>query len=213
MNGDNYTQLTLSDILEERPFTHPDHVSAELAILRSMVQSLCQTMEQLQSISPESRPIIQFHPEPHGRMQRIVLNRPKKLLRRNQLVVVGFFGQKRGDVEMLPLRNRLDKELIGEFPQHRDLLSYSTLEFLNGNFGNLILFTNEQAKSQWRVSRAHAEAVETLAPRYYRSVRLYNGILPGGILASETLHLTRVMYYDYEEMPPWLGLRAISEYA
>jgi hypothetical protein len=80
----------------------------------------------------------------------------------------------------------------------------------NGDYGNLVLFTDEKARDHWSTSQAHAQAVRSLAPSYYLSVRIYNGRLPDGIINSSKLHLTRAKYYDYCSQPMWRAVREIA---
>ncbi len=85
------------------------------------------------------------------------------------------------------------------------------MALISGNYSNLVLFAHEDAKVRWSRSKAHHQAVSALAPNYYRSIRLYNGILPQGIRHSASLRLGRVKYFDYGHDPCWRAVREFSE--
>ena len=78
----------------------------------------------------------------------------------------------------------MDDELIGEFPAHPGVLSYSSLELDDGDWGNLILLDGDGARQRWREGERHAYAARELAPRHYTDVRLHQGVLPGGVGAG-----------------------------
>ena len=121
--------------------------------------------------------------EATGRLHRAILFDARRLGDGRELVWVGFFGVKRPDVDRAPLY-RMDDELIRELPAHPGILSYSSLELADGNWGNLILLDGDEAREHWRTSERHAHAARELAPRHYEHVRLHQGVLPGGARAG-----------------------------
>ena len=198
--------LSPADILAERPFTHPDFALVELKILRYMVDRLGLALE---SFPPGERvPYLIKLSEADGRPHRLAINQPEKLRQGPHLAVVGFFGQRRNS-DLAALIDQLDKILVAELSQHLGLLSYCTLLLENGDFGNLVLFEDAVAQSHWSAGQTHARAVQ-LSPGYYHSVRIYNGELPGGFKAGQTLYLTQARYYDYQSDSPWQGVRGIK---
>jgi hypothetical protein len=80
----------------------------------------------------------------------------------------------------------------------------------NGDFGNLVLLSNEEAKTKWMQGKIHNRAVE-LSPDYYQYVRINNGVLPEGIMKPDLLQITRVKYYDYSEDPSWKAVRKLTQ--
>ncbi len=202
----NIIHLSPTDIINERPFTHPAHILAEMKILRTMIDRLCLVIENHPIQTPLSYPVIVS--EPDGRSHRLALIHPERLRQPGALVAVGFFGQRRSGVFSAPV-DEMDAILVAELVEYPGLLSYGTLALRDGNFGNLILFENLRAKNHWSGGKIHARAV-TLAPDYYYSVRIYNGILPDGITASSTLRLTEVKYFDYQSQPLWRATRKLE---
>jgi hypothetical protein len=123
--------------------------------------------------------------------------------------VVGFFGQKRPAADVRPLI-KADKLFEYEFNNHSGLLSLSTVRLADGDFGNLVLFTDPEAKDNWNYSDLHYQLVSEISPPYYKSVRLNNAVLPEGLAAPGDLRLTRVKYLDYNTDPPWRAVRSFN---
>ena len=121
--------------------------------------------------------------ETDGRAHRAIVCDTRRLGDGRDLAWVGFFAVRRRDVDPAPLAVR-DDELIQEFPGHPGILSYSSLELGDGDWGNLILLDGDEAREHWRVSERHAAAARDLAPRHYTDVRLHQGALPGGVRAG-----------------------------
>lgn len=199
--------LDPTDIIASRPFTHPDHTRADMDVLRYLTDQLCLVIAQPRLYTGRPFPVVLNRPEANGRKKRLVIVRPQPLQADGPLMIVGFFGHKRRRADPTPL-DPMDEILIEELPQHPGLLSYNTLELKSGNFGNLVIFADAAAKKHWSKSKSHDQAVR-LAPDYYASIRIYNGLLPHGIRVSRTLSLTSVKYYDYGHKPPWRAERKI----
>jgi hypothetical protein len=204
----NVVELEKTDIVQQRPFTNPGHTSRERALMCQMVDRLRSVVAPPDLHVDAPNPLVLLEQEPDGRPHRVVVTAPERLADLVPLTVVGFFGQKRSEVDLTAL-DAADEMLIADFPRHPDVLSYSSLELGDGDCGNLVLLARPEAKSQWSHWEAHARAVREIAPQVYRSVRLYNGELPNGIAASDALRLTCVKYYDYRCSPFWRGVRWI----
>ena len=46
-----------------------------------------------------------------------------------------------------------------------------------------------------------------VAPAIYSSVRLHNGVLPGGLLSGADPVLVRTKYFDFQSEWPWQAVR------
>ncbi len=103
-----------------------------------------------------------------------------------------------------------DDELILEFPWHPGILSYSSLEFRDGNWGNLIVVDPPEARDHWRTSDKHAWAARELAPRHYTVVRLHHGVFPGGLRSGRDPVLARTRYLDFQGPEPWRAERELA---
>ena len=205
----DYIRLDWSDLVPDRPFTNPDHNVEDLVHLQYMIEKLRQLLSQAEAIPAEPRPYVLYLAEVGGRRHRIAIARPKELLSRDELAVVGFCGNKWPEADRAPL-DRVDTELVDEFRQHPHLLSYSSLEVEDGNWRNLVLFGHPQGIGQWAISLKHAAAAQTLAPQYYRNVRLHNGVLPGGLISGNEINLSRTKYYDYQDQTLWWAVRELQ---
>lgn len=210
MRNEPVVTLQPADVLQNRPFTHPNHIVGDVNSLRYMVDQLCMLMERPHLYENSPRPIVVHQPPGDQWTYRLVIVRPEELRAERQLTFVGFLGQRRQGADQ-ELAHEFDRALVAEIPDYPGLLSYSTMALISGNYSNLVLFTDPSAKQQWSRSQAHAQAVNRLAPNYYHSVRLYNGILPRGIHGSRDLHLKRVKYYDYRDDPWWHAVREFPE--
>lgn len=199
-------RLNPQDIVAERPFTHPTQVAKDLITLRHMANELSRILENPHYPAQRNSPFTLLQPNPAEWTHRLIITQPEQLLAASQLTIVGFLSIKRRDASVALIQD-YDKILVAELPQYPDLLSYSTIAHSSGDYSNLVVFARPEGRTHWSTSRAHAEAVHQLSPNYYTSVRLYNGVLPNGIMASEQLTVTAVKYFDYQSTPPWDAIR------
>jgi hypothetical protein len=200
------TILSAAETVPGRPFSDPRHSLEDLATLRAMAQQLVDVYDDpvVCDFTPGSRPVCQS--DKQKRFFRIYYIQPVLLFELKNLTVVGFFGQKRPHADIKPLLDA-DKAFEKTFHDHPGLLSLSTVRLPGGDFGNLVLFTDSEAKDHWNYSPLHHDIVAKISPPYYRSVRINNGILPDGLNAPQELYLERTRYIDYESDPPWRALR------
>jgi hypothetical protein len=196
------------EIIEDRPFTDPANTVEDLARLQYILAKLQILLQRPDPLPVQPNPLIVHLPEPGERRLRLILSQPKALLGSEELVVVGFCGQKQSEANRA-LLNGVDAELIAEFPEHPHLLCYGSLELEGGDWCNLVLFDHIRGISHWTRSGKHGYAAIELAPQYYRSVRLHHAFLPGGLLAGQALSLTRTKYYDYQGGTIWWAIREL----
>lgn len=206
---ENVVQLSPTDILAERPFTHPTHIPGDLSTLRYMARQLCLTLQNPHMPTDLPQTILFNMPGQSSWIHRQVLANPHHFKTINLIHVVGFFGQSRSQAD-IELAQEFDKTLMKEIPQHDGLISYSTMLLQDRNFANLVLFTSETAQMGWSRSEAHGKAVYELSPNYYHSIRIYNGRLPNGIQQSDALALHKARYFDYDQAPVWRGVRTLG---
>ncbi len=202
--------LSPTQMVPERPFVDPENSEEDLATMRDMAHQLVDTYDDpvLCDFVPGKRAICQS--DPKGRHFRIYYIRPALLFSAKNLTVVGFFGNARPAANIRPLI-RADKRFENEFHNHPGLLSLSTVRMPNGNFGNLVLFTNTEAKDNWNHNKVHWETVARISPPYYESIRLNNAVLPHGLDDPDELELVRVKYLDYSSDTPWRAVRDLNQ--
>ena len=201
--------LSSTDRVLGRPFTDAENSDADLERLQRMVRQLVDTYDDpvVCDFAPGKRPVCES--DPQGRHFRIYYVQPNRLFTAENLTVVGFFGEKQPDADIKPLL-AADKRFESEFHKHRGLLSLSTVRIANGNFANLVLFTDPDAKDHWNRAPIHRDTVAEISPPYYSTIRLSNGVLPHGVGAPEELIIERVKYIDYSSQPPWRAVRDLT---
>jgi hypothetical protein len=192
-----------------RGFTAPAHTAGDLAAVGRMLDTVRREVARAAGPPADPRPRVLEGREADGRAHRTIVCDARRLGAGRDLTWVGFFAEKRRDRDPSPL-TVMDDELIREFPAHPDILSYSSLELANGDWGNLILLAGDAAREHWRVSERHAFAARELAPRHYMHVRLHLGLLPGGVLGGRPPVLSRTRYYDYQDDATWRAERALA---
>lgn len=203
---DDCVQLAPRETAAGRGFTDPAQTTGDLAAVGHMLDELRRRMASALTLPAGPRPLVIEGREADGRTHRTIVCDERRLGDGRDLAWVGFFGVKRRDVDSAPLTVR-DEELIREFPDHPGILSYSSFELGDGDWGNLILLDGDEAREHWRVSERHAHAVRELAPRHYTDVRLHQGVLPGGVRAAGAPVLRRTKYYDYRGGVTWRAER------
>jgi hypothetical protein len=203
---DDCVRLGPRETAAGRRFTDPAQTDLDLLAVRLMLGEVRRRVAQAAALPASPRPLVLEGCEADGRVHRAILCDEGRLGDGRDLTWVGFFGVKRRDRDSTPL-TVMDDELIGEFPAHPGVLSYSSLEFSNGDWGNLILLDRDAAAEQWRDGERHAYAVRELAPRHYTDVRLHRGVLPGGVRAGREPVLRRTKYYDYRDRVTWRAER------
>lgn len=205
---DECMRLGPSETAAGRDFTDPAQVSRDLAAVDVMLAAVRRALATGAGRWDEPRPRVLTLPGLDGRAHRAIVCDAERLGDGRDLAWVGFFGVKRRDRDPTAL-TAMDDELIGEFPAHRGVLSYSSLELADGDWGNLILLDGDAARERWREGERHAYAARELAPRHYAVVRLHQGVLPGGVEAGREPALRRTKYFDYRPAVTWRAEREL----
>jgi hypothetical protein len=204
---DDCARLGPRDTAAGRGFTDPGATAPDLAASSRMLAEIQHQVRRGAEGPARARPVVVERREATGRLHRAILFDERRLGDGRELVWVGFFGVKRPDVDSAPLTD-MDDALVRALPAgHPDILSYSSLELADGNWGNLILLDGDEAREHWRTSERHAYAARELAPRHYEHVRLHQGVLPGGARPESALVLRRTKYYDYRKGVTWRAER------
>lgn len=201
--------LAETERVSGRPFSDVEQTAVDVERLKRMVHQLVDTYDDpvVCDFVPGKRPVCQS--DPQGRHFRIYYVQPELLFSGTDLTVVGFFGEKRPGADIRPLLDA-DKRFEAEFPKHRGLLSLSTVRMTDGNFANLVLFTDPESKDHWNNAPIHRDTVARVSPPYYSTVRISNGILPAGLDDPDDLVIETVKYFDYGTTPPWRAVRRLG---
>ena len=204
---DDCVRLGPRETAADRGFTDPAHTTGDLAAVGLMLAAIRRAVA-APGLPGGPRPLVLEPPGLEGRAHRAIVCDERRLGAGRDLAWVGFFAVKRRDRDGAPL-TVMDDELITEFPAHPGILSYSSLELADGDWGNLILLDGDAARAQWRDGERHAYAARELAPRHYTDVRLHQGVLPGGVRAGREPILRCTKYYDYRAGATWRAEREV----
>ena len=149
--------LGTDELVTDRPFTRTDHISTDREVLVHMAKQARLILErQLDSLGESE---IIFIDEPDGRYHRFFVPRPKVLSQAKNIYFVGFFSHKQEGAAPDHFGD-LDDQLVEQIPTHQEILSYSTMALPNGDFGNLVLISDEEVKLKWMQGKIHSRAVE-----------------------------------------------------
>lgn len=195
--------------IENKPFTDLNHSTKDLARLKMMTQQLVDFYERSEYRVSSKSKVPVFRSGSKDSEFKIYYIQPEQLFNLKNLMVVGFFGHRRKNAAIAPLI-QADKQFEKVFNNFDGLLSLSTARLPSGDFANLVLFKDDEAKDQWHFNLLHYDTVTKISPPYYESIRLNNGILPKGVRAPGLLRLTKVRYLDYTVSPHWRAVRKIE---
>lgn len=185
-------------------FASTEHTVRDLSTMNRMLARLRRHVAECAPISQPRHDHIADDVEEH----LIVLPRPQSIDAADDLVVVGFFGQARSDVDHSPILS-LEADLIGEMSGADGIVAYYNAHVPGDGWGNLVLFTTDAAKERWGRGPLHDHAIGR-SPIHYHSIRLHNGELPCGLPGDAVISLTSTKYLDYSMVPAWRAVRRLE---
>ena len=191
-----------------RPFTAVELLDADVGILRGMLRDLRRVLEESDSGDREFESLQRIVWRVDGLTRRLLICDEKKLRNHLALCVVGFFAERRRDIDVSPLEEA-NTAIIGEFAKYPGILSYSSVELADGHWGNLVLHDDPIDKDYWRRSELHVSAVETLSPAHYKNVRIQNARLTDYLMGHPTFKITKTKYFDYSGDDGWRAERTL----
>jgi hypothetical protein len=202
-------QLMPDQSVRGRPFTSPKLYERDLQILAYMLEDTRGLMGELYEGAISIVPYEPINWMVHGLGRRTVICDPMRLGERQEICVVGFFGERQivGDRTAL---EAADAAVLLEFRDYPGILSYSSMELADGNWANLVLHAAPVDREYWRGSATHARAVAELAPLHYRTVRIHNGTLAGGLNGGRSIRIGRTKYWDYRKPTVWQAIRDLA---
>lgn len=205
----NLVQLTTTAVEPERPFSDVDNSREDLAAMRYMAERLRAVLSETATAPEQAFPLTIELTHDDRRQLRIVINQWSALTDGEDIQVVGFFGQRREEVDPMidADKDTIDDELIQEFPSYPGVLSYSSLEMPSGEYGNLVLLRGAEAAGHWMTSARHSYATRVIAPKFYCTIRLHNAAIAGGLGSNNDIVMQRTKYYDFRGDWPWLAVR------
>jgi hypothetical protein len=202
----DFTHLNSDDELPDRPFTDLRFNYEDSWAMNLMSHRLRDLVNDPDGLPDEPRPLIIERTESDGRYLRAVICSTHRQLLGNDITVVGFFGQRRLHSGRTDVTS-VDEKLVRELSFFAPAVAYLSMQLDDKDYGNLVLLRSDSARETWRESATHQYAVTELAPAFYATVRLHNGLLPGGILRDDPrVQLTSTKYFDFQQ-ELWCGLR------
>ncbi|MDW3220269.1 MAG: hypothetical protein R8F63_16795 [Acidimicrobiales bacterium] len=201
-------RLGPNDEVDGHPITDLDHYEGDIALLNYLLQDLRALIRQAGRDDTifEPRQVITW--EVHGLARRTVICDPAGLADSADVHMVGFFGDRRADADQ-PAIDTSEMALINEFADYPGILSYSSVELVDGYWANLVVHREPQDREAWRGSPVHQDAVERIAPTAYHGVRIHNGCIMGGVVGQHTVVIEITKYWDYDVSPTWHAIRVL----
>ncbi len=208
----NSLRLGQDEVVEERPFSSPDHIVIDKVVLRTMIDEIHRHMFQIQG-SQEAK-YAYFFPTESRWQKRLLLLQPEELTEQDDVVIVGFFGKISADAspEVKDQILTIGKTLCQQLWQIPEILAYSTWLLADElNYANLVVLKSEDAIAQWRHTTPHIKAKDILSPQYYDCVRIYNGRCHFDPHQDRrVINFMRVKYWDYRVSPTWHAVRDLE---
>jgi hypothetical protein len=203
MNESN--QLYTHNELDSGSYAVINKGKVDLVVLKYMAQRVRTMLCLLDTSVSMAVPLLHIVPERHGRMHRMVFYEPDVACFARIVIFVGFVSKKQANLSQAVNDDiqLVDKMLVAELADSPGLLSYSSLELRNGNWYNLVLLSDADAKKHIRNADTHVYAAYQLAPRYYEWIRLHSGVMPDGLAPVElVLQKTRYFVFQRTQLQP-----------
>lgn len=191
-----------------RPFTSVDLTGRDMSIL---LELLADVRGVLREVDGGTRTIERYQKlawKVDGLTHRLIICDEAGLRHRERTCVVGFFGERRTDLDPGPLEEA-NTAMVAEFTRYPGILSYSSVELPGGHWANLVLHDDPIDREYWRRSKLHVKAAALLSPIYYRNVRIHNAELSDGLTDMPRIVLERTKYYDFEGDVEWRAQREL----
>jgi len=198
-------ELRVDEIVDEHPCTDISLYSPDLDLLAYMLQDV---RSLIRAADVGRIELIAHEPklwDVHGLRRRTVVCEPTVIRGRDRVCVVGFFAERREQIDY-PALDELELQLLLEFRRFPGILSYSSIELANDFWANLVIHSVPGDTEAWRGSSAHARAVD-VSPGLYSAIRIHNGHLDGGVPGNRAIEIDRTKYWDYDHEPVWQAVR------
>lgn len=208
--SESVRRLAYDQIVPSRSFADPAWSERDRSILQGMTADLRRMLRE-QEPSDLAGGLDIFHVAAEdGIVQRVVVVDRSGLMETQPLTVVGFFGLRREGAD-IQVTQQIDAALLEQFTAEPDLLSYSSRQLPDSQWCNLVLFRSPEGIEHWSANPLHRKAAQDISPRYYDSIRLHNGWLPGGLWGGEPIRLARTKYYDFRGQQFWQAVREFRQ--
>lgn len=201
--------LRADEVVVGRPFTAVDMTKRDRKVLNRMLSDVRMIVAEVVEGVRVLEPFQKLAWKERRLTHRLLICDVERLRAHQGLCVVGFFAERRTDLDIAPLE-AANSEMVSEFDAYPGILSYGSVELPGGHWGNLVLHDDPVDTEYWRQSRIHSRAVETLSPIHYANVRIHRGRLTSGLFDRPSVAIERTKYYDYSGSEPWRAERPVA---
>ena len=200
--------LGATEVVSDRPFTAVELVDRDVSVLHGMLDDLVRILAEADAGDREIVAQKRVAWQVGGLARRLLICDEQRLRAHPSLCVVGFFGERRTELDIGPLE-QANSAIVRQFTSYPGILSYSSVELPEGHWANMVLHDDPIDTEYWRRGALHVEAVR-LSPAHYRNVRIHNARLTAGVLMTPGFTVSRVKYYDYSSTPAWRAERTLA---
>jgi hypothetical protein len=200
---------TMTDITNQNevayPFASKSTTKFDTKQTKRILQKVQKHLEEF--INIEMRPNSVSFVNKNRKTCRIVIYDLETLLSKKNLFVVIFYANKRENLseEFNKHFFETDWGIAMSMMGNKNILCYASQELSDGNWFNIVLFTNEKDKHDVISKEKHKYAAYTIAPKRFSWIRLHNALLPQGIATITDIILEKTNYYNFDEN--WFAMR------
>ena len=151
----------------------------DLVVLQYMARRVNMALTLHYQAADAAGPLLYYAKERRKRTHRIAIYQPDELFQNTDIAFVGFISGKRLSTSpaVIDELHAIDTKMIVELMNTPGILSYSSLELRDGNWCNLVLLSDLDAKIHVKNSDTHKYAAYDLAPHYYEWIRLHLSLI------------------------------------
>lgn len=200
--------LGINESVKGRPFTAVELLGRDLGVLAEILDDVVDVLRRADAGEHE---IIDHKPlawKDNGLVRRMIICNEARLRAHPQACVVGFFGERKMDVNVGPLEEA-NTAIVAQFKDYPGIFSYSSIELPNHYWANLVLHDDPIDKEYWRRGELHAKAARELSPLHYETVRIHSARLTTPVLENPHFQLLKTKYWDYRQDPVWTAEREL----
>ena len=197
-----------NEAVSERPFTAIELIDRDVSIMHGMLDDVVRVLGESDLGVREIVPLKRIAWREDRRARRLVVCDEERLKVHHDLCVVGFFGERRTEMDVAPLEEA-NAAIVAQFKNYPGILSYSSMELPDGYWANMVLHDDPVDREYWNRSALHAQAARILSPIHYRTVRIHNARLTASVLERPSFVLMRTKYWDYSGDDEWAAERVL----
>jgi hypothetical protein len=200
--------LGVNESVDGRPFTAVELLGRDLRILDEILCDVVTALRRAEDVDDgftANKPMVW---KENDLARRLIICNERRLRAHPGPHVVGFFGERKMDVDVGPLE-AANTAIVAQFKDYPGIFSYSSIELPNHYWANLVLHDQPVDKEYWRRGELHAKAARELSPLHYETVRIHSARLTAPILENPGFELLKTKYWDYSENPVWAAEREL----